>query len=57
MPTAKPWLAKVFRWQGLSATEIARKMHVSDLAVRGWLNKADARKAAPAPDRRQLLLI
>lgn len=57
VPTAKPWLAEVLRWQGLSATEIARKMHVSDVAVRGWLNKADTRKPKPRPDNGQLPLI
>jgi hypothetical protein len=38
VPTAKPWLAAVMKSQGLSGAEIARRLHVSDVTVRGWLN-------------------
>lgn len=55
IPTAKPWLAQLFRARGLSVTEIARKLHVSDVAVRGWLKKSDAR--ASRIDDRQLPLL
>lgn len=38
VPTAKPWLAAVMKSQGLSHAEIARRLHTSDVAVRGWFN-------------------
>ena len=38
VPTAKPWLAAVLKTQGLSHAKIARRLHASDVAVRGWLN-------------------
>lgn len=37
VPTAKPWLAAVMKTQGLSTAEIARRLHASDVTVRGWL--------------------
>ncbi len=40
IPTAKPWLAQVLRARGLSVAEIARRLHVSDVSVRGWLKRA-----------------
>ncbi len=47
VPLAKPWCAAMLRAQGLPVAEIARRLHASDVAVRGWL-----RRAAP-PDTRQ----
>lgn len=38
VPTAKPWLAAVMKTQGLSHAKIARRLHTSDVAVRGWLS-------------------
>ena len=49
VPTAKPWLASVMKSRGLSHAEIARRLHVSDVTVRGWLSrgpKADPRQAS-----------
>ncbi|MFD1914133.1 helix-turn-helix domain-containing protein [Halodurantibacterium flavum] len=58
VPTAKPWLAEVMRAEGLSATEIARRLHVTDVAVRRWLKAADRRSGpSGARDPRQLPLI
>ncbi|WP_370269213.1 helix-turn-helix domain-containing protein [Nioella sp.] len=37
VPTAKPWLARVFRTEGLRVPEIARKLHATDVSVRKWL--------------------
>lgn len=54
VPTAKPWIARVWAAQGLRASEIARRLHVSDVAVRGWI-KSD-RPAAPADTRQPRLL-
>lgn len=53
VPTAKPWIATVWRSQGLPVAEIARRLHVSDVTVRNWL-----RRAAPvaAPETRQMRL-
>lgn len=39
VPTSKPWIAAVMKSKGLSVAEIARKLHSSDVAVRGWLKK------------------
>lgn len=47
VPTAKPWLAAMMKCQGLSHAEIARRLHTSDVAVRGWLN------VRPSSDPRQ----
>jgi hypothetical protein len=49
VPTAKPWLAHVLRGRGLSVTEIARRLHVSDVAVRAMLRR-DPRSGQPVPD-------
>lgn len=51
VPTAKPWLARMLKTQGLSHAEIARRLHTSDVTVRGWL--ADRR----LDDTRQLRLL
>ena len=44
VPTGKPWLAEVFRAKGLSVAQIARKLHMSDVAVRRWHRAADAER-------------
>lgn len=40
IPTAKPWIAAVMKSQGLSTSEIARRLHVTDATVRNWRNKS-----------------
>ena len=47
VPTAKPWLARMLKTQGLSHAEIARRLHSTDVTVRSWLN------ARPSDDPRQ----
>lgn len=37
VPSQKAWLADVLNWQGLSVTQIARELHVSDTSVRKML--------------------
>ncbi len=37
IPTAKPWIAQVLKSKGYAVAEIARKLHASDVSVRGWL--------------------
>lgn len=39
IPTAKPWIAAVMKSKGLSTSEIARRLHVTDATVRNWRNK------------------
>ena len=56
VPTAKPWLAAALKARGLSVTEIARKLHASDVSVRRWLDAGGASRRAP-PDYRQSLLL
>lgn len=51
VPTAKPWLAQVLHAQGLSATQIARRLHASDVAVRGWLKGRTGQSADPRQAR------
>lgn len=51
VPTAKPWLAQVLHAQGLSATQIARRLHASDVAVRGWLKSRTGQPADPRQAR------
>jgi hypothetical protein len=55
VPTGKEWIARVLSWKGLPVAEIARILHMSDNAVRGYL-KPD-RQPRRAPDYRQLPLI
>ncbi|GAB1381367.1 helix-turn-helix domain-containing protein [Pararhodobacter aggregans] len=53
VPTAKPWLARVFWSEELRVQEIARRLHVTDVTVRKWLgDDAGSRRA----DERQLPL-
>jgi hypothetical protein len=51
VPTAKPWIAQVWRHRGRSVADIARTLHVSDVAVRGWV-----RKQVETDDRQMRLL-
>ena len=46
VPTAKPWIAQVWKSRGLATAEIARRLHMSDVSVRGWLKRA----TQPEPD-------
>ena len=53
VPTAKPWLARVFWSEELRVQEIARRLHVTDVTVRKWLSDAQGLRRA---DDRQLPL-
>lgn len=53
VPLGKPWVAQVWKSKGLSVAEIARRMHVSDVAVRRWLKQQPAFRAAH-PDQLNL---
>lgn len=58
VPTGKPWIARVLKTQGLPQTEIARRLHVSEVTVYNWLNeKARARIDKKRADDRQLPLL
>lgn len=39
VPTAKPWIACCLHSQGLKTAEIARRLHMSDTVIRGWIKK------------------
>lgn len=54
-PLAKPWLACCLHARGLPVAEIARTLHASDVAVRGYLRR-DGRSGRDT-DPRQLPLI
>lgn len=54
VPTAKPWLAAVFKSKGLPVSEIARKLHSSETAVRRWLKSSPS---TSSPDTRQMRLL
>lgn len=51
VPVAKQWLAHVlFYKEGLSKSEIARKLHTTDVTVRGYLKKPLGGPARPIDD-------
>ena len=54
IPTARAWLAERLAEQGLPKAEIARRLHVTDVSVRGWLDRA-ARRDADDPRQPRLL--
>lgn len=59
VPTAKPWIARCLKVEGLSIAEIARRLHMSDNAVRGWVTiscTGDASEDDDGKDPRQLSL-
>lgn len=56
VPLAKPWTAAVLKRKGLSVSEIARKLHASDTAVRKWL-KACPGHSPPHLNQLQLPLM
>ena len=59
IPLAKEWIAAVWSYRGLPDAEIARRLHVTDVTVRTWRNKAPTRgqKKPRSADPRQLPLI
>jgi hypothetical protein len=42
VPLGKPWVAAVLFARGLSKSEIARRMHTTDVTVRKWLKASTA---------------
>lgn len=40
VPLAKRWIAAVLFARGLSKADIARKLHMTEVTIRSWLNKA-----------------
>lgn len=57
IPTAKPWIARVWRARGLPNAEIARRLHVTDVTVRRWIAGGGGEGiAADAGDPNQLSL-
>jgi len=60
VPTARPWLAHALKRRGLPVNQIARMLHVSDVAVSKYLRQPPDNSSAPAPrrdgDPRQLSL-
>lgn len=55
VPTGKPWIARVWSQRGLRTAEIARRLHMTDVAVRRWLGGAKPERQDR--DDRQLPLI
>ncbi|WP_202977650.1 helix-turn-helix domain-containing protein [Parasedimentitalea marina] len=54
VPLAKKWRACAYKAQGLATVEIARKLGVTDVAVRNWLKVGEVqnhaqRKSTPLP--------
>lgn len=50
IPTTKPWIARVWHSRGLPVAEIARRLHMTDVAVRRWLKSGTGNTG---PDPRQ----
>ena len=44
IPLAKPFIARSFKDKGWTVNAIARHLHASDVAVRGWLKDRDDRQ-------------
>ncbi|MFD1330240.1 hypothetical protein [Mycoplana ramosa] len=44
VPVGKPFIARHFRAKRWTINAIARKLHVTDVTVRGWLKQADTRQ-------------
>jgi hypothetical protein len=40
LPIGKPWIAQVWKSQGLTEAKIATSLHVSNVTVAGWLRPA-----------------
>ncbi|MDX8354335.1 helix-turn-helix domain-containing protein [Cognatiyoonia sp. IB215182] len=62
IPTAKPWIAAVWKSRGVPIDEIARRLHTSDVTVRTMLKKQGAWKGQMPPHKplkedRQLRLL
>lgn len=56
VPTAKPWIAKyLLTVDGLSRTDICRKLHATMPTVARWLDDAAPKREGPHPDQLQLL--
>lgn len=53
VPTARRWLARALHARGLPVAEIARRLHTTDVTVRGYLKDGDS---AASRDSRQLPL-
>jgi hypothetical protein len=59
VPTCRRWLSHVLKARGLSVNEIARRLHVTDVAIWKYLRDApdgSSRPTGAAPDDRQLRL-
>ncbi|ALF02072.1 MULTISPECIES: hypothetical protein [Salipiger] len=59
VPTARPWLAHSLRRKGLPVNQIARMLHVTDVAVSKYLRQPPDNSSGPPPrddDDRQLSL-
>lgn len=54
VPTAKSWVAQCLKTEGLKTAEIARRLHMSDTVIRGWLKRSA--QGSVEQDTRQLRL-
>jgi len=52
VPTARVWLAHALHARGLPVNQIARRLHVTDVAVAKYLRRAPDNSSAPQPQRR-----
>ncbi len=52
IPTAKPWIARVWASAGTPTDQIARQLHVSNVAVNGWLKDPRTGERLPGRTRR-----
>ncbi|MGR3481654.1 helix-turn-helix domain-containing protein [Salipiger marinus] len=52
VPTARVWLAHALHAWGLPVNQIARRLHVTDVAVGKYLRRAPDNSSAPQPQRR-----
>lgn len=57
VPVAKQWIARVWAEKGLPTAEIARRLHMTDVAVRRWLGGAKPGRKPRPTDERQFPLL
>ncbi len=53
IPTAKPWIARVWEAGGMPVDEISRRLHVSNVAVNRWLKDPRMGERLPGRPRKE----
>lgn len=54
IPTAKPWIARVWAAGGMPVDEISRRLHVANVAVNKWLKDPRTGERRPGRPRTEM---